>query len=106
MSRRVLVVDDEPLVRETTVSMLEDLGCEVLSAADATEALTKLSADRRIEILITDINMPEHARHEWVRPGEGGHADARTIKSDRLVGSGSRWSRLSADSKAVSVARP
>jgi CheY-like chemotaxis protein len=58
VSRIILVVDDEPLVRETTVSMLEDLGCEVLGAANATEALTKLSADRRIEVLITDINMP------------------------------------------------
>jgi two-component system cell cycle response regulator CpdR len=59
LSRVVLVVDDEPLVREITASMLNDLGCEVLSAANATEALTKLSADRRIEILITDINMPD-----------------------------------------------
>jgi two-component system, cell cycle response regulator CpdR len=59
LSRVVLVVDDEPLVREITASMLNDLGCEVLSAANATEALAKLSADRRIEILITDINMPD-----------------------------------------------
>jgi CheY-like chemotaxis protein len=30
----------------------------VVTAANATEALEKLSSDRRIEILITDINMP------------------------------------------------
>jgi CheY-like chemotaxis protein len=59
LSRVVLVVDDEPLVREITASMLGDLGCEVLRAANATEVLAKLSADRRIEILITDINMPD-----------------------------------------------
>jgi two-component system cell cycle response regulator CpdR len=58
VSRVVLVVDDELLVREITVSMLEDLGCEVVSAANATEALEKLSADRRVEVLITDVNMP------------------------------------------------
>ena len=58
MSRVVLVVDDEPLVREVTASMLEDLGCEVITAASGNDALEKLSGDRRIEILITDINMP------------------------------------------------
>jgi CheY-like chemotaxis protein len=59
MSRVVLVVDDEPLVRDVTASMLEDLGCEVVTAAGATEALKMLSANRCIEILITDINMPD-----------------------------------------------
>jgi CheY-like chemotaxis protein len=58
MSRVVLVVDDEPLIRETTAAMLDDLGCQVVTAGDATEALDKLASDRRIEILITDINMP------------------------------------------------
>ena len=38
--------------------MLEDLGCEVITAASGNDALEKLSGDRRIEILITDINMP------------------------------------------------
>jgi two-component system cell cycle response regulator CpdR len=58
LSRVVLVVDDEPLVLDVTATMLEDLGCEVVTAGDAEEALGKLSSDRRIEILITDINMP------------------------------------------------
>ena len=38
--------------------MLEDLGCEVITAANGNDALHKLSMDGRIEILITDINMP------------------------------------------------
>ena len=58
VSRVVLLVDDEPLVREITAAMLEDLGCAVKTAANAQDALKKLAADRRIEILITDINMP------------------------------------------------
>ena len=58
MARVVLVVDDEPLVREITEAMLTDLGCEVVTAGGADEALEKLSTDMRIEILITDINMP------------------------------------------------
>jgi CheY-like chemotaxis protein len=38
--------------------MLEYIGCEVVTAADGAEALEKLSIDERIEILITDVNMP------------------------------------------------
>jgi CheY-like chemotaxis protein len=38
--------------------MLQDLGCEVITQQDATEALTVLRDDRWIEILLTDINMP------------------------------------------------
>ena len=58
MPRLVLVVDDEPLVLDVTAAMLEDLGCEVITAASGNDALHKLSMNGRIEILITDINMP------------------------------------------------
>jgi CheY-like chemotaxis protein len=62
----VLVVDDEPLVLAITASMLEDLGCEVVTATNAPEALATLSADPRVEILITDINMPGMDGYELV----------------------------------------
>ena len=58
MARLVLVVDDDPMVLEVTASMLEEFGCEVTTAASGTDALQQLSANQRIEILITDINMP------------------------------------------------
>ena len=58
LSRVVLVVDDDPLVLDVTASVLEEFGCDVVAAASGCEALEKLSANRRIEILITDINMP------------------------------------------------
>jgi two-component system cell cycle response regulator CpdR len=64
MARAVLIVDDEPLILEVTVEMLEDLGCDVVTAANAAEALAKLVADQRIEILITDINMPGMSGYE------------------------------------------
>jgi CheY-like chemotaxis protein len=58
MSRVILVVDDEPLVLDVTVTMLEDLGHEVIAASSAKEALFKLAAEQRIDVLITDISMP------------------------------------------------
>jgi two-component system, cell cycle response regulator CpdR len=64
LARAVLIVDDEPLILEVTAEMLEDLGCDVVTAASAAEALAKLVADQRIEILITDINMPGMSGYE------------------------------------------
>ena len=58
LGRVFLVVDDEPAVREVAALMLEDLGCEVVTAANGSEALERLALDARIEALITDINMP------------------------------------------------
>jgi CheY-like chemotaxis protein len=59
MSRVVLLVDDDSLVRAVAESMLEDLGCEVVTAACGREAIDTLLADARIEVLITDVNMPD-----------------------------------------------
>lgn len=66
MARVVLVVDDDPLVLGVTASMLEDFGCEVLTAASGYEALETLSNDRLVEILITDLNMPGMSGYELV----------------------------------------
>jgi DNA-binding NtrC family response regulator len=43
MTHLVLVVDDDPDVLEVLAEMLEDLGCEVLSATGGSDALEKLS---------------------------------------------------------------
>jgi two-component system, cell cycle response regulator CpdR len=61
MSRVVLLVDDDALVRAVAASMLEDLGCEVITAACGRHAIDTLLADARIEVLITDVNMPDMA---------------------------------------------
>jgi CheY-like chemotaxis protein len=66
VGRVILVVDDEPLVLEITASMLEDLGCEVITAPSAKDALEKLSTHAHIEILITDVNMPEMDGYQLV----------------------------------------
>ncbi|MDA9507039.1 membrane protein [Bradyrhizobium sp. CCBAU 11386] len=64
MSRTVLVVDDDAGVLEVIAGMLEDLGCEAISAGSGVEALDHLRRNDRISILITDINMPGMDGHE------------------------------------------
>ena len=54
----ILVVDDEPLVRMVAVEILEELGHSVLEADDGPSALRVLTARPDIDLLITDVGLP------------------------------------------------
>lgn len=54
----VLVVEDDPLVRQLAVDGLKDLGYRVLAAHDAAAALAILRSDVQIDVLFSDILMP------------------------------------------------
>src|ERR1019366_5283384 len=56
---RVLVVDDEALVRDILVEHLEYAGFGVLAAASGTEALALLASGEAVDVLVTDLSMPE-----------------------------------------------
>ncbi len=54
----VLVVDDEPDVRETARTILHRQGYVVFEAADGREALLKLTTLPRIDVVLLDLTMP------------------------------------------------
>lgn len=54
----VLIVDDEPLVRMLVVDTLEDLGYHAVEASDGATALRVLQSNARIDLLITDVGLP------------------------------------------------
>jgi CheY-like chemotaxis protein len=59
MSDLVLVVEDEPLIREMTLEFLDEAGLNTTAAASADEALAILeSQSKRICLLFTDVRMP------------------------------------------------
>ena len=58
MSKCVLVVEDEPLIRLLVTDILSEAGFEVLEAQDPAEALSVLKSDERIDVLLTDVRMP------------------------------------------------
>jgi PAS domain S-box-containing protein len=58
LARRVLVVEDEEMVREILVASLEDAGFAVLAAGNGTEALALLEAGEPVDALVSDLSMP------------------------------------------------
>ena len=54
----VLIVDDEESIRMLVAETLEDLGYTALEAADGPAALKAFAADRRIDLLVTDVGLP------------------------------------------------
>lgn len=58
-SPTILVVDDEEMVRVSTARMLERRGFHAITAATPSEALAILRGDAPIDLLISDVVMPE-----------------------------------------------
>lgn len=55
----ILVVEDDALVREYVVSQLTVLGYDVVSAADGKQAMQILESDQAIDLLLTDVILPD-----------------------------------------------
>jgi CheY-like chemotaxis protein len=56
--RRVLVVEDEPVIRMLVVEVLEDAGYTVLQASNGLEAMQLIEQPDHFALIVTDINMP------------------------------------------------
>lgn len=54
----ILVVEDDAAVRDTVVTLLMELGYQVLTAEDATRALAVIESGIAIDMLFTDVVMP------------------------------------------------
>jgi signal transduction histidine kinase/ActR/RegA family two-component response regulator len=55
---RVLLVEDENLLREVLRQNLEDRGYDVVMAASGAEALALLTEGEQVDVLVTDLAMP------------------------------------------------
>ncbi len=54
----VLVVEDDPVVREFAVAACRECGCTVHEAGDGDQALRVLEKQRYIQLLFTDVGLP------------------------------------------------
>jgi DNA-binding NtrC family response regulator len=56
--RTILLVEDEPFVREATCSILQHAGFEVLPAENAQEAMKIYEECQRVDLVMTDMVLP------------------------------------------------
>ena len=59
VKHRILVVDDEPSVREFVERALHHFGYEVIAASDGNSALEILAKEPAFDVVLTDIVMPD-----------------------------------------------
>jgi two-component system, cell cycle sensor histidine kinase and response regulator CckA len=58
-AERILLVEDEPTLRTLSSAFLQSKGYEVTTAADGAEGLEICKQNRRFDLLISDVVMPE-----------------------------------------------
>ncbi len=71
---KVLVVDDDPFIRDVLVAVLEDAGYSAVTAENGVQALNAFRADSAIGLVISDMHMPEMGGMDLMRKiREGGN---------------------------------
>ena len=58
MGKRILVVDDSAAIRQSIAYILQQGGYDVTAANDGLDGLSVLSTMDAVDLIITDINMP------------------------------------------------
>jgi two-component system chemotaxis response regulator CheY len=59
MSRTALVVDDSPTMRQMVAFTLTNAGFTVVEAEHGKDAVNKVSGGSKMDVVVTDLNMPE-----------------------------------------------
>lgn len=65
MSKTILVVDDDKLIREGLSALLKSAGQSVLEAADGEEGLAAAKKDHP-DLIVTDLRMPNMSGQEMI----------------------------------------
>ena len=78
-TRTILLVEDDPRVREATATALAELGHVVHAFASGHEALIRIAGDPAIALLMTDIVMPEMTGVELVQAAKALRPDLPVI---------------------------
>lgn len=65
MSKTILVIDDDKLIREGLVAMLKNAGQNVLEASNGKEGLDS-ALEQKPDLVVTDVRMPEMTGLEMI----------------------------------------
>jgi two-component system chemotaxis response regulator CheY len=58
MAKKILIVDDSAAIRQSISFILQQEGYDTVEASDGQEALDKLPTLEGIDLIVTDVNMP------------------------------------------------
>ncbi|GAB4248926.1 MAG: hypothetical protein OHK005_15600 [Candidatus Methylacidiphilales bacterium] len=99
---RVLLMDDEPFVRDFAAAMLETLGYDVVATADGTEAIEQFSRaamdDKHFDVVLLDLVVPKGVggestltalrsmRDDFIAIASSGYADHPVMRDPRAHG--------------------
>jgi two-component system chemotaxis response regulator CheY len=67
MSKTALIVDDSPTMRQMVAFTLTNAGFTVVEAEDGKDAVEKVAAGPKMDIVVTDLNMPKMDGIELIR---------------------------------------
>ncbi|HVF37143.1 MAG TPA: ATP-binding protein [Sphingomicrobium sp.] len=84
---RILLVEDDPRVRTSTVGALEDLGYEPVACSGGGEALV-LFDSMEFDLVVSDVIMPEMTGPELIREIKARRADIAVLFVTGYVGEG------------------
>jgi CheY-like chemotaxis protein len=83
---RILLVEDEMLVRELALEDLTEAGFDVSPASDGDRAMAILQADQAFDLLFTDIKMPSSINgHELAEQARRLIPDIKVIYASGLA---------------------
>ena len=92
---RILVVEDDARVSRSTVAALEELGYAPTATERGSDALRILKGDPAVELLITDVMMPEMTGPELVRTVQERHPGIAVLFVTGFVGEAGEADSLS-----------
>jgi DNA-binding NtrC family response regulator len=78
VNHRILVVDDEEMIRALLSVALSKAGFSVQTAADVAEAMERCSAEQ-FAMVVSDVRMPGLSGHDLVRWLAVAHPATRTV---------------------------
>jgi CheY-like chemotaxis protein len=82
---RILVVEDDPRVRSSTIEALQDLDYDPLACGSGAEAL-EIFASQPFDLVISDVIMPEMTGPELIRTLRQRHQDFAVLFVTGYVG--------------------
>ena len=71
MPKTIMIVDDAASMRGLISMTLKNNGYEVIEASDGKEAIKRLSSAGKVDLIITDLNMPNMDGIQFIKTVKG-----------------------------------